>query len=625
MDKNARNLVIVESPNKTQTLTKIFKDAGYKDTFVVASYGHIAEILTGTGYKQTGIEPDDDFKAKYAIMLDKKQKVEEIKLQVEKADHVYICSDPDREGEAIAWELKKFLKIPEKKYTRVTFHEITPSAVLKAIDNPRKIDDDLVKAAQSRAKLDKIFGFGGSAVSRKKVGARSVGRCQSAGLKLAVIRELEIQNFVAETFWELYLNFIKGGETFKAKYVGTDKEEIKKFTAVEDANKVYAECKAPYVVVDAVSKDKLNYPKAPFITSTFQQEVSSKLGISVKVAMSYAQRLFEGINIGGEHIALITYIRTDSEELAPEFLPELEKHIKDNYGKEYYAGVRKAKNNELAQDGHEAIRPVDMSMTPTKLAQYINDKDLIKVYELIYKRTEACGMKPSITAETTYKIESGNHIFNLISRELKFDGYKKAYSYKDDDAEEDTAKVTFQVGEEITDDNHPALELTKKSTKPPVRYKEATLIKDLESKGIGRPSTYQKIIETLEKEDRGYCKVQDGYLVPTELGINLIKFLDQAFPDICNLTYTAEMEKDLDLISKNKLDDIKFLTDFFNKLKIDIQNSYKTESNKPKAELTDRICPDCGAPLVIRTSSKGTRFFGCSKYPKCKYVEWMNN
>ena len=623
MDKNARNLIIVESPNKVKTLTKIFKDAGYKNTLVMASVGHIANLASKskTGYKNTGVDVNNGFKVKYVINKDKEHIVEDLKLQVKAADHVYICSDPDREGEAIAWELKKFLGITEKGYSRATFHEIIAPAVLKALDNPRKIDNDLVSAAHTRRILDRLVGYLPTNVIRSKVGATSVGRCQSAGLKIIADREKEVQAFVAETYWELFLNFTKDGEVFKAKYVGTPTEEIQRFTSSEAVSKVYAECKAPYTIESISQEDRYSYPKPPFITSTFLQEVSTKLGIPVKLAKTYAQRLFEGLNINGEHIALITYIRTDSAELAPEFLPVLKDHVLSEYGKDYYADVAKAKNSALAQDGHEAIRPVDMSMTPDKLSKYITDKSLLKVYELIYRRTEACAMKPSITAETTYIISSGQHRFKLVTRELKFDGYKKAYIYKEDTGEDESGPVVFKLKEQIADKNNPGLEITKKSTKPPVRFKEATFIKELEKLGIGRPSTYDNILDTLKDELRGYC-VEDekGYLVPTELGMKLSNFLDDAFSDIFNLNYTAEMESDLDLIANHKLNDVDFLTELFNKLTAVIKDSYKKESVKPQAVILERTCPECGKPLAERFSKYG-RFVGCTGYPKCSYIE----
>lgn len=616
MDKDKRNLVIVESPNKVKSLTKIFKDAGYKNTLVLACVGHITEIKDGGDYWNTGIEPTQDFKTTYAISKDKKEVVSKLTAQVKSADRVYLCSDPDREGEAIAWALKKFLKIPESKYDRVTFHEITPKAVLKAFDSPRKIDEDLVDAAQARQILDKLTGYRLSPEARKAIGAKSVGRCQSAGLKLIVDRELEILNFVPEIYYDLFLHFNKNGTEFKAKYVGTVNEEVKRIPDLATVEQISQDChkNMPFVVSNIEQKERLSNPKPPFTTSTFQQEVANKLGVSIKTSMSYAQRLFEGLDVNGEHIALITYIRTDSTELAPEFIPELEKHVLDNYGKKYYAGVKKAKKNDLAQDGHEAIRPVNMEMTPEKLSQYIKDEVLLKIYDIIYRRTEACAMSPSITSETVYQLKNGEHLFNLVSKELIFDGYKKAYNYKEDNEEkEELVKETFALDEVIDRNNACELEYLKKSTTPPARYKEATFVKDLEAKGIGRPSTFATIVETILSPTRGYCTVEDKCIVPTKLGMTLVKFLGENFHDLFEISYTADMEKDLDLIANGKLEKLVFLKSFYDNLEAAATKVSPEDNAK-------RVCPQCGKPLKKRKGPYGF-FWGCSGYPDCKYIE----
>ena len=621
MEKNKRNLVLVESPNKCATLTQIFREAGYNKTYVFASFGHITEIKDGGNYWNTGINPEQGFKTNYAVSADKTNIVEKLKEQVVLADRVYICSDPDREGEAIAWALKKFLKIPDDKYDRVTFHEITPKSVLKAFEKPRKIDEDLVSSAQSRQKWDKIFGYRLTPVSKRRLSAKSVGRCQSAGLKLVVDKERSILDFVPEKYYDISLLFEKNGRNFKAKYFGTTEQEVKRVSTEAEANKIQQDCIAnfPFVVSDIDTKAKMSYPNDPFITSTFEQEVSSKLGVNSKTAIGYAQKLFEGLNINGKHIALITYIRTDSPSFAPEFLPELERHIKDTYGEDYYAPVREGKKGENVQDGHEAIRPVDMDMTPQKLSRYITDTKLLKVYELIYKRTEACAMKPTVTRETTYKIQNGNHIFTLVSKELVFDGYKKAYTYKEESEDKELSTETFELKEVIDRKYKPELEIAEKSTNPPARYKEPTLLKKLESSGIGRPSTYSTIIETIISPSRGYCVVdEDGYFRPTELGMNLVSFLEASFPDLVDIKYTANMEKDLDKISEGKLKGNSFLKESYEKL----EEAIKKVAPNTTREVTDKKCPECGAPLVVRVNSKdGSKFLGCSKYPKCKHIE----
>lgn len=608
-----RKLVIVESPNKIKTLKEILGPS----YVVMASVGHITEI-NNSGIFNMGIDPEKKFKADYVVSKDKKEVVNNLKEQVSLADIVYICSDPDREGEAIAWSLKKFLNIPDDKYQRVTFHEITKKAVLKAFESTRKIDDDLVDAAQTRAKLDKIVGYRLSPISRRQIGARSVGRCQSAGLKLIVDKEEEIDNFVVETYFDLYLLFSKNQKDFKAKYFGTTEKEVKRLSGLDDVKAIVADCKKTdhYIINNIETKEKRSNPKSPFTTSTFQQEVSNKLGIGVKEAMSYAQKLFEGLDVNGQHIALITYIRTDSSEFAPEFLPELEEYVKTNYGSKYYSPVRKAKKGENTQDGHEAIRPVNLDMTPDKLSKYINDRNLLRIYDIIYKRTIAAAMNSSIVSETTYTIKNDKHLFKLVSKELLFDGYRAVYgSFEDKD--EEVSTETFVVGETVS---HSSLEAIEKRTNPPARYKESTFIKELESKGIGRPSTFVSIVETILSKSRGYCTVEDKSIMPTDTGKALSKFLDRSFPDIINLNYTSELEKDLDLIASGKLNDVDFLTDFYTKLEASIK---KVDPTGGVAQVVDKRCPDCGKNLVLRNGKFGP-FLGCSGYPNCKHIEKVN-
>lgn len=611
--KQERILMIVESPNKIKTL-KSFLPSNY---IVMASVGHITQIADKQdSYHNSGVYPNEEFKTNYVISKDKKEVVDKLKEQVEIADKIYLASDPDREGEAISWSLNKFLKIPKNKCYRITFHEITKNAVLKAIENPRKIDDNLVEAAQARQQLDKLEGYRLSPIARRTVGAKSVGRCQSAGLKLIVDREKEIQKFNSETFYELNLNFEKNNQLFKAKYKSKDKINDKsKIEVIKD----YCNKNPKYIITNIENKDKITNPKPPFTTSTFQQEVSQKLGIEVETAQSYAQKLFEGINVGNEHIAIITYIRTDCAEFSPEFLPLLEKYVKDTYGEKYYSPIKKAKKSENAQEGHEAIRPVDLSMTPSKLSQYINDNRLLKVYEIIYNRTIATMMSPSIISETIYSLSNDKYIFEMKSSELKFDGFKKVYNYKEDDDEE-LVKITFNLNEEINKSNNPLLTIEEKQTKPPSRFKEATFIKELEKSGIGRPSTFATILKTIKDPSRGYCEILDKYLVPTEKGIQLSNFLDSSFPDLINISYTNEMEKDLDLIANGKLKKNDFLHSFLDKMENSVKNVKTTYTSTPKEHIeADFVCPNCGAKMYLRKGSYG-EFWGCSKYPKCKTI-----
>lgn len=587
-----------------------------KNYNVVASVGHIMEIKNGGSYFNTGIDPKNGFKTDYAVAPAKKEVVDELKEQVKKADFVYIATDPDREGEAIAWSLKKFLNIPKTKYKRITFHEITKKAVLKALENPSDIDDDLVSAAQARQKLDKLLGYRLSSISRKEINAKSVGRCQSAGLKLICDRENEILNFKPETYYDLYLNFSKNGEEYKAKYVGTREKLVKKLKSKDEVTKIIEDCNKlnKYTVEDIIRKEKLENPKAPFTTSTFQQEVSNKLGIGVNDAMSYAQKLFEGIEVNHQHIALITYIRTDSNEFAPEFIPILENYVKKHFGLEYYAPMRKYKKSDLAQEGHEAIRPVDLDMTPSMLKNFVKDEKLLKIYTIIYNRTIATMMASAVKSETTYSIFNGDHNFNLVSTELVFDGFKKIYAYKEDDEEDGVTLVTFNKGEML---QNTKLDYAEKQTKPPARYKESTFVNELESTGIGRPSTYGKIIKTLLDTERGYCETKDKCIVPTEKGMELSKWLDKSFSSLINIDYTSELEKDLDLIAKGKLNDQKFLEDFYNNMESSVKELNKTKMVQDKKHIIGEVkCPICGSDMYLRSGKFG-EFWGCSQYPRC--------
>ena len=612
-----RILLIVESPNKIKSLQSFLP----KNYIVMASVGHVTELKDGGSYFNTGIDPNNKFKVTYAVDPDKKDVVSKLKEQVRLADKVILCSDPDREGEAIAWSLKEVLDIPAKKYERATFHEITESAVLKAIDNPRKIDKDLVDAAHARQKIDKMLGYRLSQIARNEVDAKSVGRCQSAGLKLIVDREREIEDFIPETYGEITLCFTKDGVPFKAKYFGESGKEVKRPT-VEYCEGIIKDTLSkgingsPLYVREVVHKNKNSNPKPPFTTSTFQQEVSSKLGISVETAMKYAQKLFEGLDVNGQHIALITYIRTDSTELAEEFIPLLKDYVINTYGKEYYAPLRKVKKGENVQDGHEAIRPVNLGMTPEDLAKKLTDKNLVKVYEIIYNRTVAAMMAPAVTSETTYVISCDTHDYHMVSRELTFDGYRKAYNYKEKDDDE-LITATLEEGYQLGKGNNIEFNLDEKQTQPPSRFKEATFIKELEATGIGRPSTFATILKTIKDESRGYCEVnKDGCLVPTYKGTELSDFLEEYFSNLININYTSEMEKELDEIATGKMTEIDFLTNFYNTLEETVDESGLGVNFSKVKEMK---CPKCGAPMVLRNGYYGP-FYGCSKYPKCKEI-----
>lgn len=423
IDTKKRYLMIVESPNKVKTITEILKSLNYSNIIVKASVGHITKIAD-SGLYNMGIDPKNNFNIDFKISDDKKEVVYKLKEQVNLADHVIIATDGDREGEAIAWALKTFLKISDKKYSRITYHEITKHAIEKAIEQSTEIDDKLVEAAQARSCLDKIVGYRLSPIAHQQINARSVGRCQSAGLKLVVDKEKEIINFKEEKYYELYLSFTKNNVDFKAKYIGDDKKDESKLNDKNLCDKIINECKKhDYLITNIETKELNQNAPLPFITSTYQQEVSSKLGIGVKDSMNYAQKLFEGIEINGKHVALITYIRTDSPTISPEFEDSAKLYIKQNYGN-IYKGLKKVKTSAFAQEGHECIRPVDITITPAKLQNYINDTRLIKIYSMIWERTLESLCKPAILENKIITIKNDVYRFQMSFKHIKDKGYK---------------------------------------------------------------------------------------------------------------------------------------------------------------------------------------------------------
>ena len=604
--KADRILFIVESPNKCKTVKQFLPD----NYIVMASVGHICRI-NDSGLYNMGIDPTDNFKIDFKVPSEKKEVVDKLKEQVKFASKVILATDEDREGEAISYHLKNFLKIPEEKYERITYTEVTKKAVIQALNHPRKIDMQLVNAALDRSCRDKIVGYRLSGIARNNVNARSVGNCQSPGLGMIVDLEEEIENFVPEKFFELYLHFSKNKVDFKAKYNGTDKEEIKKLKSLDECKSIVTDCKkGQYSILSVEKKDSLENPKPPFITSTYQQEVSKKLGIGVKDAMDAAQKLFEGIEINGQHIGLITYHRTDSPVLSEEFVNSAKDYITEWYGKDLFVGQKKVKHEENAQEGHEALRVVDVNMTPERLSKLLTNNRLLKIYEIIWKRSVASLCKPAVFANTLYTIQNGKHRFVMNSKELRDEGYRKIYSYANEDEKEEVIKETFNENEVLQNTQEEAIE---KETTPPARYTEASFLKDLDKKGIGRPSTYATIINTLLDEKRGYVKVVDKKLVPTPLGIALVHFLKQNFPSVVDTSNRAKMEKTLDLIATGKKDYLEDLKDFYNDLEAEIKKVNPSEGE-------EKVCPNCGKPMAIRKGKYGL-FYGCTGYPDCKTIQ----
>ena len=606
-------LIIVESPNKVKTISSILKNAGYSKAVVMASVGHIMALGNGGPAYNSGIYPKKNFQMNLNVTEDKKKVVNDITKQAATAEKIYLMTDGDREGEIIAWSLIKFCKLPVDKCFRAITHEITAKAVVSAIENPVAFNDNLVNAGLVRMMSDKLIGYGLSPIGKKYIGAKSIGRCQSVGLKLVSEREKEINDFIPELYFNLYLNFSKNTNEFKAKYSGYKQETITKFTKQVDVDAVINDCKgSSYVIENIETSNHKESPKASFCTATFQQEAATKLGLRVKDAMSCAQKLFEGININGEHKGLITYMRTDSTEIATEFLPELEKFVKATFGSKKYVGPRKSKKKALDQDGHEALRVVDPEMTPEVLANYINNTLLLKVYKLIWQRTIASVMPQATIAETTYIINNNEHKFELSSKELVDAGYKTVYEFEDNQSFGCTE--SFTIGEVL---QNTELECVKKFTQPKARYTEASLVKELQQREIGRPSTYASIVETILSPTRGYTKLEEKHIVPTDRGMQLADYCDRSFPTLINLNYTKEMEENLDKIAAGKILWLDYMENFYKHLQ-EVINSTNETGIAP--EMPEKDCPNCGSPMIVRRSRFGKLFYGCSTYPKCNGI-----
>lgn len=597
----SKNLVIVESPSKSKTIEKYLG----KDYKVVASQGHIRDLAT-TGHLGLGVDIENGFKPNYIPLKGKKKIIIELKKCVKDASHVILATDPDREGEAISWHLKEALNIKDKDYDRVLFHEITKDKVLDAIKHPTKIDDNLVKSQETRRILDRIIGFRLSKLLQSKIKAKSAGRVQSVALKLIVDREREIEAFVPEEYFTITA-IIEDTEANLFKY----KDEDIKLHNEKEANKVLESLGDDYNLSSIEKKKRKKASRAPFITSTLQQEASTKLGFTAKKTMSIAQKLYEGIDLGDETVGLITYMRTDSIRLSDEFVGSAFHYIEENFGKKYIGYTKHAKKTDNVQDAHEGIRPTSILREPLKVKQYLSN-DEFKLYSLIYKRALASLMADAIMDQTTLIFNNNDYKFKATGSILNFDGYLKVYS----DYEKNEDKI---IPELVEGNNYKASDILSEQhfTKPPARYTEAKLIKEMEDLGIGRPSTYAKTIDTIK--ERGYVKVEDKKFVPTEIGIETTDKLQEFFSDIINVEYTKNMEEELDKIADGNLVWNEVLKEFYDIFEPRVKKAF-SDMEKKEAEETGEMCPECGSPLVKRTGRYG-EFVACSNYPECKYIK----
>ncbi|MEA5026284.1 MAG: type I DNA topoisomerase [Erysipelotrichaceae bacterium] len=606
-----RNLVIVESPSKSKTIEKYLGD-GYE---VVSSKGHIRD-LAKKGKGALGVDVENDFKPTYVVNPDKKAIVKQLKQKAKQADQVFLATDPDREGEAISWHLAEELDLDINDTNRVIFNEITKDAVIKAFEHPRTVDMDLVRSQETRRILDRIIGFKLSTLLKSKIKSKSAGRVQSVALKLICEREREIQAFVSEEYWSIHADFEKDGISVNSELVKIDGQKAEIKTA-EEAQKVIDDCHEAFIVDSVKAKTTTRQAKLPFITSTLQQEASTKLGFSAKKTMSNAQRLYEGVEIDGELQGLITYMRTDSTRLSESFIKSTQAKIINDYGKSYL-GVYKTKNDSNAQDAHEAIRPTNINHDPESIKHYLTT-DQYRLYKIIYCRALASLMAPAKFDTLNVIFRQQQYDFSASGSVMVFDGYLKVYG--DYESNKNEIMPVFTQQESVA----PKLPVYGRQhfTEPPLRFSEARLIKSLEELGIGRPSTYAFIIDTIvERKYVDLTKSSEGsktkVFIPTEQGILTDEKLTEFFSSIINVKYTADMENDLDRIADGVQSNIEILKAFYDCFMPLVDHAYQ-HMEKREAEKTGETCPECGGDLVIRIGRFG-KFISCSNFPKCKYT-----
>ena len=528
-------LVIVESPSKSKTIEKYLG----KEYIVTSSKGHIRDLAT-SGKGGLGLDIEHDYAPCYTISKDKKDVVKQLKNYIKKADKVYLATDPDREGEAISWHLAQVLNIDMDEENRIVFNEITKNAVIHALENPRKIDQDLVKSQETRRVLDRIIGFKLSKLLQRKIKSKSAGRVQSVALRLICEREDEIEAFIPEEYWKIKALFEKDDLNFEAELTKKGTKKLK-ISNEEEALRIYNDLDKDYFVESLKKSVKKKNSKAPFITSTLQQEASTKLNFKANRTMRIAQKLYEGVDLGDETVGLITYMRTDSIRLAPEFINDAMSFIEETYGKEYRGHVKISKKTENVQDAHEAIRPTSIHRTPESVKSYLTAEQY-KLYSMIYARALASLMASAKVDSTSIVLDNHNYKFNASGSVIVFDGYLKVYG--DYEKNNDTYLPSLKEADSLE-----ALEVVKeqKFTQPPARYTEAKLIKELEELGIGRPSTYATIIDTIVQRD--YVEMVSKAFKPTDSGRLTNSKLLEFFDSIINVEYTANMESELDEIA----------------------------------------------------------------------------
>ena len=605
----ADKLIIVESPAKANTIKK-FLGGNVK---VMASMGHIRDLPKS----KMAVDIENDFEPEYINIRGKGDLIKSLKKEAKSAKQVYLASDPDREGEAIAWHLSHILEIPENSNCRVTFNEITKETVKESIKKPRTINMDLVDAQQARRVLDRIVGYKISPVLWKKVKrGLSAGRVQSVAVKLIVDREEEIEKFIPEEYWNIYANLLEpnSDKNFQATLYGKDNKKIEIHTK-EEVDEILKNIeKGKYIVSDVKKGEKKRTPAPPFTTSTMQQEASGKLSFTLKKTMSVAQGLYEGVHVGEKGtVGLITYMRTDSTRISDEARAKAKEVITQKYGENYYEN-RYYKTKQNAQDAHEAIRPTYIDLEPEKIKDFLTT-DQYKLYRLIYNRFIASQMSNAIYDTVTANIDVNNYNFKASGQTLKFKGFMTLYveTLEDEKEEEDNSVPDLLIGQEVKKEK---LEAKQSFTQPPARYTEASLVKALEEKGIGRPSTYSPTITTIL--ERRYIQKEQKQLIPTDLGKIVNKLLVENFPDVINVEFTAKIEEEFDEVAEGKKPWKQVIREFYGPFKITLDRVEKElEHVELVEEVSDVPCEKCGRMMVIKYGRYG-KFLACPGYPECK-------
>ena len=609
----SNKLIIVESPAKANTIKKFLG----ANTKVVASMGHIRDLPKS----KLGVDIEHDFEPEYINIRGKGDLIKSLKKEAKSADVVYLATDPDREGEAIAWHLAKILEIPEDSVCRVTFNEITNEAVKESIKQPRKIDMNLTDAQQARRVLDRIVGYKISPLLWKKVKpGLSAGRVQSVAVKLIVDRENEIRNFIPEEYWNIYATLLdeKSKQDFVAKFYGKNDKKVE-LHKKEEVDEILSNIKnGKYIVTNIKNGEKKRTPAPPFTTSTMQQEASRKMGFTIKKTMSVAQGLYEGVRIPEKgSVGLITYMRTDSTRISEEARAVAKEVITQAYGANYYEN-RYYRQNKDAQDAHEGIRPTYIHITPDSIKDSLTP-DQYKLYKLIYNRFIASQMAAAVYDTISVDIDVNEYKFKASGQNLKFKGFMTLYVEGNDskeDEEESTNIPKLELNQEVKKEK---LDAKQSFTEPPARYTEASLVKELETKGIGRPSTYSPIITTII--ERRYIEKDKKQLVPTQLGEVVNTLLTENFTDIIDVTFTARVEDEFDEVAEGKEEWKQILREFYPPFEKELEKVDKElEHVKLEDEVSDVKCDKCGRMMVVKMSRYG-KFLACPGYPECKNIK----